>query len=256
MGAKHVTKINVYIHTQVSPGLTKAMTMEHTCIPAFYNYRNHLDELIDRARNALLQQEPYHTLLQAGYNLYLREPQLSYKVLAIEENFLIDFVVDINGMSYDTAHPPLPEPFIETVDNIHFSQTDISFRFKVHALEVPVRPKTTESGTMTFDSALVNPILDQIRDGAKLWGRLMTQLDEHTPTNARPNLPTRPTVSLSTNNDAPPRHHLQHDSDRIRQRLGPPVEHEFGPRRQQRDQPDNRSRSSSKESGNTKRQRR
>jgi hypothetical protein len=182
---------------------------------------------------------------------------LSYKVLAVEENFLIDFMVDINEMSYNGAHQPFPEPFLETTDNTLYSQTDISFRFKVHALEAPVRLKTTETGTMTFDSVLVNPVIDQIRDGAKLWGRLMTQLDIPTP--AAPiaaKAQNRPLISLSTNNDAPPRHHLQHDSGRIAQRLGPPVTHEFGARSQQRGQPDNRSRSSSKESGNTKRQRR
>ena len=248
----HISKINVYIHTSNNPALSKVTSIEYPSPQGFYNHRQRLEEIMDKARICILQQEPYNTLINAGYNLYLRDPQVSYKVLAIDDNFLIDFVVDVGTMSYTKPQPPLPEPFYETKGDTIWSQTDVSFRFKVHNLETPVRPQTRTTATMTHDSAFVSPLIDTLRKSAGAWAASLEQLEANqhsSSTNDKSR--TRPTPLPKLDDDAPPRHHLastssgSSDGHLLRERLGPPVGRSFATRLPVRDTSPARKRSRS-----------
>jgi hypothetical protein len=261
--ATHITKINIYIHTSNNPALSKVTTMEHPCPQNFYNQRQRLEDIMDKARNCLLNQEPYYTMINAGYNLYLREPQVSYKVLAIDDNFLIDFVVDVNNMAYTKPQPPLPEPFYETKGESLWSQTDVSFRFKVHHMEVLVHPQTREMATMTSDAVFVSPLIDTIRTSAEAWAASLNQTEDvQTPASTMEKPKPRLNSLPKLDDDAPPRHHLastssgSSDGHLIRDRLGPPVGRSFATRLPLRDPPRDRKRSGSNDRHKNKKTRR
>ena len=232
----HISKINVYIHTTHNPALSKVASLEHACAQTFFNHRQRLEDIIEKARLCILQQEPYFTLINAGYNLYLRDPQVSYKVLAIDDNFLIDFVVDVKAMTYNKAQLPLPEPFYETKGDTLWSQTDVSFKFKVHNLEIPTRPQTRTTATMTYDAAFLSPLIDNMRTSAEAWTASINQsgLPISTTSNDKPI--KKMTQLPKLDDDVPPRHHLastssgSSDGHLLRERLGPPVGRSFATR--------------------------
>lgn len=247
---KHITKLHVYMHTKERRALQKVIESEFPCHPDFFNQRRTLENIIDRARTLLLQQEPYHTLLTEGYNFEIDEAQISYKVLALDENILLDFVVDLAQMNYSKANDFYPLPFFETTNDVRFSQTDISFRFTIPTLVALAKPKMTDRYTMTFDAALVNPIVDHIRSSAKTWSVVASQLD--TPEQTKPTQ-TLPTLTLAGSAAAPPRHHFPQGSESssrpaLVNRLGPPVPHAFRSRSRSRERSGPRSRGRSRDS--------
>jgi hypothetical protein len=253
---QHKTKINVYIHSRSRVNLLKAATMSYICNPDFYHRRRILEQIVRRAELVLLQQEPYHTLINTGHNISFKDPQLSYKVLAIDENFLIDFVADIPSMSYVQTEPQPPQPFFEQSPDCQYSQTDVSFLFEADIIKTPVKPKTRDASTVTFDAALVNPILDQIRNCVTPWHTALSQM-EPPATSTSTATSRRAAPSLSDMADTPPRHHTQRERDApVRARLGPPIERSFNrPQGRPRDRSRDRSRGSSKEDSRNKRQR-
>ncbi len=52
--------------------------------------------MLNRARTLILNNEPFHTMINEGYNLELTRPQLSYKILSADGQELLDFEVNIN----------------------------------------------------------------------------------------------------------------------------------------------------------------
>jgi hypothetical protein len=89
---RHYTKLGIYLHTDRRPSLTRILTTHFACNPRFFTNTKDLDSIVEKAKFLLMNQEPYHTLLHEGCSITFVKPQLSYKVVAIEENDLIDFV--------------------------------------------------------------------------------------------------------------------------------------------------------------------
>ena len=78
---RHYTKLGIYLHTERGPSLTKMIISQHACSPKFYTSTNDLNRIVEKAKFLLMNHEPYHTLLQEGYNFDLIKPQLSYIVM-------------------------------------------------------------------------------------------------------------------------------------------------------------------------------
>jgi hypothetical protein len=92
----HITKVRAYIYTTKHPKLHLVLSTDCTIIPDFYTHRQQMQKLITKTRLMLLQQEPFSTMMDKGYSIYLSKPQLSYKVLAVEDNILVDYVVELS----------------------------------------------------------------------------------------------------------------------------------------------------------------
>ena len=78
---RHYTKLGIYLHTERGPSLTKMIISQHACSPKVYTSTNDLNRIVEKAKFLLMNHEPYHTLLQEGYNFDLIKPQLSYIVV-------------------------------------------------------------------------------------------------------------------------------------------------------------------------------
>jgi hypothetical protein len=240
---RHSTKLGIYLHTDRRPSLTKMITTHYACNPKFFTKTSDLERIVDRARFLLMNQEPYHTLLQEGCNINFVKPQISYKVATLEGNDLIDFVASLTT-SDSAAKNVNPIPFYEFCDGSNFTQTDVSFLFKVEPNTIKIRPSMHNQSTATYDITTLSPLIDSIRNAAPTLQAAQ-----------RSNQPTiidtsaRPTLSLA--NTAPPRHIImpaatnqEHISKpqtrepsttspervsrtRPHDRLGPPVPHVF-----------------------------
>jgi len=226
----HSTKLEIHIMTEQNPLPHKVMSVLHKCTTKFFQHRHLIHRLVNRAKMLLLNAEPYHTLLQQGYDFQLKKSQLSYKVLPTECETLVDFLLDPENMHFNQPAVENPIPFYEKHTDQYLSQTDISFEFRITPYTKPARVRKFEQGTMTHDAETLGPLIDHLRNSPLTWPTLpdSTQRDQtplHTP-------PSR--VSLST--CAPPKHHLdtqQQERDRRNrprphQRLGPPVTKQFG----------------------------
>ena len=224
---RHYTKLGIYLHTDRRPTLTKMIFTQHICNPKFYTNINDLDKIVEKAKFLLMNHEPYHTLLQEGCSFDFIKPQLSYKVVALEENDLIDFVADLNrnGLPADQVNPI---PFYEFTDGNHYTQTDVSFLFRVHKEKPARKPKMTDQSTATFDISVMTPIIDSVRNAAST-----IQAAQQTNSSQPPPSTSRPALSLA--NTAPPRHIIEPSAaspdratrPRTQDRLGPPVLHDF-----------------------------
>ena len=222
----HQTRLSVYLHTDRRPSLTRIITTQHACNPHFYSKPYDLRRIMNAARHILLNQEPYFTMMNEGHSFDLIRPQLSYKVYAIDEHELIDFVTDLDLKSTTTCENPVP--FYEFADGNNFTQTDVSFLFRMPPKKPNENPKMCDKGTNTYDAISLTPIIDIIRQAAPALQA--TYLYNFKPTNPTP---PRPTLSLTSS--APPRHLTSTSStpadtasrSRPHDRLGPPVVHDF-----------------------------
>lgn len=114
-----------------------------------------------------MRQEPFNTLLTQGYTVTISQPQLSYRVLTLEENQLIDFVVDLTDDDLQTQNPI---PYYEISKDQEYTRTDVSFFFNIPAtLEPTKKARTAEASTITFDHKSLSPLIDQFRTAATNW---------------------------------------------------------------------------------------
>ena len=232
---KHYTKLGIYLHTERRPSLTKMIITQHPCSPKFYTNANDLNRIIEKAKFLLMNHEPYFTLLQEGYNFNLVKPQLSYKVMTLDEKELIDFVANLNhGAPSSTDSNPIP--FYEYSEGSNYTQTDVSFLFKIQPKPEPKRPKMVDQSNATCGINTLSPIIDSIFNAAPLLqAAQQANISQETPPAARP--------ALSLANTAPPRHIIEPSppsSQRIprprtHDRLGPPVSHDFRDRSRSHD---------------------
>jgi hypothetical protein len=229
---RHYTKLGIYLHTDRRPTLTRILTTHFPCNPRFFTKTRDLDSIVEKAKFLLMNQEPYHTLLQEGCSVTFIKPQLSYKVVAIEENDLIDFVTDLKNCP---SHEHNPVPFYEFSDDSNFTQTDVSFLFRVQPKPHSRKPEMKEQTCETSDIATLTPLIDAIRNAAPA---LQAATRHTTPT---PTTTPRPALSLA--NTAPPRHNItpaptspeRVARPRPHDRLGPPVPHVFRDRSRSHD---------------------
>ena len=222
----HQTRLGIYLHTDRRPSLTKIITTQHACNPQFYSKPDDLRQIITRARHILMNQEPYFTMMNEGHSFDFIRPQLSYKVYAIDENELIDFVADLDLKCSSNSQNPVP--FYEFADGRNYTQTDVSFLFRMPPIKDDLKPETCEKGTATYDAISLTPIIDIIRQAAPA---LQATFQQNFTSTAAP--PSKPTLSLTSS--APPRHITTTtpappgtaSRSRPHDRLGPPVAHEF-----------------------------
>jgi hypothetical protein len=178
----------------------------------------------------LLNAEPYQTLMTQGYDFQLIKSQLSYKVLPLEQDELIDFMQDQETMHF--SHPAHEHPilFYEKHGKQHVSQMDISFEFHINQRVKHVHPRKVDMATMTASGDTFNNVFDVIALNPIIWPTLQER-----PTPQASEIRTPP-PRLSLADCAPQRHPLdqqQQDRDRRNrprphQRLGPPMARQFG----------------------------
>ena len=233
---KHVTKLDVYIHTSNNKALQKIVAAQFACNRLFYTKPLTINSIIQRAEHLVMRQEPFNTLLSQGLSFTLTQPQISYRVLTLEENQLIDFVVDLADEDLQSMNPT---PYYELYNGNEHTHTDVSFFFDIKPIAEPAKkPKTADAQTLTFDAGTLSPFIDQFRTAAANW---TLQQKDTRPSKSTPTIP--PTLSLSTT--APPKHILHHDKDKQQKhkiqerlhphaRLGPPVQHKFKERSRSR----------------------
>jgi len=159
----HVTKIRAYIYTAKHPKLQLMLSTHCEIVPDFYTHKQQMHKLITKTRLMLLQQEPYSTMMDEGYSIYLSRPQLSYKVLAIEDNVLVDYVVDLNYHGESDRIDDNPTPFFEKIGEETHSYIDISFLFRIPTNDVPTRPTTKSQATSMSDEMRISAIIDLVR---------------------------------------------------------------------------------------------
>ena len=241
---RYVCKTNVHVYTMEQPTPRKVTSGEFTTHPNYFNQRNSLENLITRARILLMRQEPFQTLLTQGYDYSLRTPQLSYKIYSPTEDSLTDYIVEMKCLTPDLSHATLPKPFTEVILDKQISQVDIWFKFEIEQQHQMGRPQTKHQSTSTYDEQVLNPIIDQLRDNVPEWNKLQQHLQPSAPMTHK-----RKYISLRKTTEDIPQHKKIHDRNptpprqRPHQRLGPPVTHEFTPRKP-RDAPRHRPRSS------------
>ena len=224
----HSTKLEIYIRTTRSLQLMLLKSVTHNCSAGFFNQRQALHKILNRARTLVMQQEPYHTLMEEGYDFQLKKPQLSYKVLAEQEQKLYDVIIDPETMPFNSAACDNPLPFFEQHGKRYVSQTDVSFEFNIETRHTPVRTQTTNQGTSTYDETLLSPIIDSIRIAAPHWPKVQSTSALIAATLSGP---SRITLASA----GPPRHppstsqqaRDRHQRPRPHQRLGPPVPRSF-----------------------------
>ena len=230
----HLTRLGIYLHTDRRPSLIKIITTQQACNPHFYSKPDDLRRLMNAARHVLMNQEPYFTMMNEGHSFDLIRPQLSYKVYAIDEHELIDFVTDLDLKSTTTCDNPVP--FYEFADGKNYTQTDVSFLFRMPPTKPEMKPTLCDKSTATYDAISLTPIIDIIRQAAPaLQATYHNNFKPATP------MPSKPTLSLT--DSAPPRHPTsttptQTDTaprSRPHDRLGPPVAHDFRTRSRSRE---------------------
>ena len=240
----HCTKLDIYIHSTRNPSLQRILSTEHACNATFFANHMALNKILTRARQLLLRQEPFFTLMNTGHSFNLGRPQLSYKVYAIDENSFIDLVADLTpeGAANNTL------PFFEQVQDKHISQTDISFFFDMDSPKEQAKPASRDKATSTFDSEILSPVIDALRQAVTPWATELRRLPQpqHEQARASTSAPMQP-ISLA--NAPPPRHQTgpqpilqrlqpeQSDRPRTSQRLGPPVQHGFRDRSRSYERP-------------------
>ena len=243
----HQTRLGIYLHTDRRPSLTKIITTQHACNPQFYSKPEDLRHIITRARHILMNQEPYFTMMNEGHSFNFIRPQLSYKkVYAIDENELIDFVTDLDLKGNTTSENPVP--FYEFADGRNYTQTDVSFLFRMPPTKADKKPETCDKGTATYDAISLTPIIDIIRQAAPA---LQATFHKNFTTTAAQ--PSKPTLSLTSS--APPRHLTSTtptppgtaSRSRPHDRLRPPVAHDFRTRSRSHERYRSRERSRSHE---------
>jgi len=225
----HSTKLEIHIMTERNPLPHKVLSVLHKCTTRFYQHRPIIHKLINRAKMLLLNAEPYQTLMTQGYDFQLIKSQLSYKVLPLDQDELIDFLLDPETMHFSHPAHEHPIPFYERHGKQHVSQTDISFEFHINQRVKHVQPRKMDMATMTASADKISNIFDVITRNPIIWPTLH---DNSTPQASGVRTPP-PRLSLA--DCAPPRHHLdQQQLDRDRrnrprphQRLGPPVARQF-----------------------------
>ena len=229
---KHVCRTNIYIYTDERSQLQKITDAEFTTHPDFYKRKSSLENLVTRARMIIMQQEPFHTLLQLGYDFNLTDDQLSYKVFASDDNEIIDFVLDQKVFNYAGALR-IPRPYYEETESRRASQVDIAFRFTMETQQLPKKPTMVSTGTTTFDAEVITPIIDQIRFTAVKLSGILNRPENSgqlAANNSRPIIPIMPDEVAQ-----PPIRHRQDRSTsssrhRAQDRLGPPIPRQFAPR--------------------------
>jgi hypothetical protein len=226
---KHATKLQVYIYTDRNPRLQRIVNTIHICKPTYYNSKQVLTTMLNRARTLILNNEPFHTMIHEGYNLELTKPQLSYKILSADGQDLLDSEVNPNDMSFDPTQNHNQIPFFESEENKNVTQTDISYHFSIKPL--PQRPKMEmkHQSTHMTDASIMNPIIDSIKQSAPALVNSSLVDKQYQARSITTNNTIR-TPSLSSS--APPRHgsgpsprDLQAKAQRNRpqDRLGPPI---------------------------------
>ena len=228
---KHVCTTNVYIHTDERCQLQKITDAEFTTHPEFYKRKGSLENLVTRARMIIMQQEPFHTMLNQGYDFDLNESQLSYKVYASEDEELVDYIVDLRMFNKPTGPAQMPKPFYTEKSKCRSSQVDVSFRFHMEqGQQLPKKPLMTSIGTSTFDSELITPIIDHIRFTAVKLSGIIGHKDTFGPQYVRKGPTTPPPADEEPLN--PPQRERSTSSSRSRaqDRLGPPIPRQFNPR--------------------------
>ena len=234
---KHVCLTNVYIHTDQRCQLQKITDAEFTTHPEYFKRKGSLENLVTRARMIIMQQEPFHTMLNQGYDFDLDEHQLSYKVYASEDNELVDYVVDLRMFNKPSGPAQMPKPFYSERDKCRTSQVDVSFRFHMEQGQqqqqqpLQKKPLMVSASTSTFDSELITPIIDHIRFTAVKLSGIIGRKD----TFGSPLIRKGPSTPPPAANDVPLDSHQRDRSNstsrsRTRDRLGPPIQREFAPR--------------------------
>ena len=222
---KHITKLDVYIHTAANKTLQKIISTQFGCHKMFYTQPHLINSIIQRAEHLIMRQEPFNTLLNQGYNFTLSQPQMSYRVLTLEENTLIDFVVDLA----DEQQRHNPVPFYESNEEHEYTRTDVSYLFNINPMPEPEsKPSMVDQSTITFDHDTISPFIDQFRSSASKWNTKRRQ-----PSPSR--LQTPPATSTKSEEDQKHNAGRQRDREHRPQqqrvhpqaRLGPPVAHDF-----------------------------
>jgi hypothetical protein len=238
----HAIKLTIYIYTDAQQSLLKINEIEHPIFSGYFQYKESLERLIDKAQQNIFGQEPYYTLLNSGYNIDLKQPQLSYKIYSSSDTEFLDFVIDLNRMPNKRPNLSIPHPYFEKGMTKHYSRADISFKLQIPIHDEPHRPQTASIGTSTCDSTILSPIIDQIRTSIPEWNDMLHH-QHHPPSTSAPTLPSIPMLISLAQATAPPRHHIQTNPDsrdrtsrpRLDTRLGPPVSHRFQDRSRSND---------------------
>jgi len=224
----HSIKLEIYIHTTNTPALHKVTSTLYSCTPYYFRQPAQLQKVIDRAHQLTLMNEPYNTMLRNGYDITLGKPQISYKVIALDENRFVDFVPDMASLT-NAEFKDNPIPHYEYSEGRNVSRTDVSFQFKIPTKEKQIRPTMKNQGNITYDSHILSPIIDQFRAQASIW----TRTQQVHLTGGHSIQHTHPMLTLA---DAqPPQHNTRPESPppdrstrpRTQERLGPPIERRF-----------------------------
>jgi len=226
----HSIKLEIYIHTTRTLTLHKVTSTLYSCTPYYFRQPAQLQRVIERAHQLTLMQEPYHTMLESGYDLTLSKPQLSYKVIALDENRFVDFVPDMASLT-NADFKDNPIPHYEFSEGRNISRTDVSFQFKIPLHEKQVRPAMRHQASITFDHHILSPIIDQFRAQASLW----TRAQQLHVTNGQSTHLTNTHPMLTLADAQPPQHNTRPESPppdrstrpRTQERLGPPIERRF-----------------------------
>lgn len=238
---KHITKLDVYIHTAANKTLQKIISTQFGCHKMFYAQPHLINSIIQRAEHLIMRQEPFNTLLNQGYNFTLSQPQMSYRVLTLEENTLIDFVVDLA----DGQQRQNPIPYYESNDEHEYTRTDVSYLFSIDPMPEPEsKPSTVDQSTITFDHETISPFIDQFRSSASKWNTKRRQPSpsrQHTPPTA--SAQTEDTQKHDASRQRDREHRPQQQRVHPQARLGPPVTHNFNDRSRSTSQERNQQRS-------------
>ncbi|EFX60346.1 hypothetical protein DAPPUDRAFT_277962 [Daphnia pulex] len=187
-----------------------------------------LTTMLNRARTLILNNEPFHTMINEGYNLELTKPQLSYKILSADGQDLLDFEVNPNDMSMDPTQNQNQIPFFELEENKNVTQTDISYHFSIKPLTQRPKTEMKHQSTHMTDASIMNPIIDSIKQSAPALVNSSLVDKQYQARSITTNTIRTPSLSSS----APPRHgpgpsprDLQAKAQRSRpqDRLGPPI---------------------------------
>jgi hypothetical protein len=222
---KHITKLDVYIHTANNKTLQKIISTQFGCHKMFYTQPHLINSIIQRAEHLIMRQEPFNTLLNQGYNFSLSQPQMSYRVLTLEENTLIDFVVDLA----DEQQRHNPVPFYESNEEHEYTRTDVSYLFNINPMPEPEsKPSMVDQSTITFDHDTISPFIDQFRSSASKWNTKKRQPSpsrQHTPPATSTQTEEHQKVDEGRQRDR--EHRPQQQRVHPQARLGPPVAHDF-----------------------------
>ena len=197
---------------------------EYKSDSSFNVFRSALENLIKRAEMTLMSQEPFHTLLYQGYTFNISQPQLSYKATDASGDFVHS--VDIDKLTSGRNRTPQPIIKYEGTRKAYAS-VDISFRFHIQPFSGTRKSKLVSQGTNTYDSAALNPIIDQIREHAPE----MDNLRRNDQTGSKPM-----TSQVQVIHEQPaPKRPRSPSGQRPHDRLGPPVQHNFKRRQRSRE---------------------